>query len=226
MSNMNKSIFEDLEIDHSDMLSDPDAFSKRVQKVVAELVNTLESDSSVSKFEEQIKEDAKNFEHSKETLNVIHDIRSTLYEHCDTAPLEEVALILENLRMAVREVETLFHSRSVYEATRSTSPLANKKVALYQHQRLRETWEVYRRFAQLMFDKVLPSIKAKSGNFGSGLSPLKQYMFTFDNGDSFMNHFAVMRKLGIYKDGSTLMDLLEYLESNPDAPVAVSEVQF
>jgi hypothetical protein len=226
MSNMNKSIFEDLEIDHSDMLTAPKEFSQRVMKVVENLVATLESDSSVSKFEEQIKNSASSFEQSASTVGYIKMLREDMYSHCDEAPLEEVAIILENLRLAVKEVENLFHSRSVFEATRSSSPLANKKVALYQHQRLREAWDVYRNFAQLMLDVNLPNIKAKSGNFGSGLSPLKQYVFTFENGDAFMNHFAVMRRLGIYKDGATLMDLLEYLEANPDAPVAVTQVQF
>lgn len=232
MSSMNKSIFEDLEIDHSDMLTNPQAFAKRVLAVAAELEATLNSSSSVSKFEDQIKEDAKTFDASEQMQKIVKTLRNDIYEYCDSAPLEEVTIILENMRIAVREIETLFHSRAMYEATRSTSPLANKKVALYQHQRLRESWEVYRRFAQMMLTNekgnpvMLPGIKAKSGNFGSGLSPLKTYVFTFDNGDSFVNHFAVMRKLGIHQDNSTLMDLLEYLEANPDAPVSVSEVQF
>jgi hypothetical protein len=229
---MNRSIFEDLEIEFDDMLSNPKELAKRVMAKANELVATLESDSSVSKYEEAIKNSAASFDQSMETRGFIKFLREDLYSHCDAAPLEEVALVLENMRNAVREIETLFHSRSVYEATRSTSPLANKKVALYQHQRLREAYEAFRTFAQLMLTDakgeniLLPTIKAKSGNFGSGLSPLKSYVFTFENGDMFMNHFAVARRLGIHKEGFTLMDLLEYLEATPDAPLSVSEVQF
>ena len=71
----------------------------------------------------------------------------------------------------------------------------------------------------------LPDIPTMTGNYGGGLSPLKNYLYVMDNepGEEYWNWFSVARKLGIYDDMKNYQDFVEYLEANPNCGVTVIE---
>lgn len=215
------SIFEDLEIDTTDMLNEPEAFAARVVAKAKELEAILKSDTSVASYEKQVREQAKGQKISEDILPYVNDI----YEIGETASLEDLVHLIDLARNLVKDLETAFHSRAVYESTRKTSPIADKRVAHAQHVKLRKAYDGFRQFCKLFNDYNPPVINGQSGNFGSNLSPLKTYIFEID-GDEFMNHFPVIRRLGKVDELTSLMDLLEYLEENPDSPVTVREVSF
>lgn len=215
------SIFEDLEIDTSDLLTEPAEFAKRVIAKANELESVLKSDTSVSSFKRQIESRSRSIKCPENIQQMFVDI----YAAADESSLEELVKIIDQAKELVRDLDTAFHSRAAYDSVKEKSPLADKRVAHAQHVKLREAYDSFSKFAKMFFDYTPPIIKGQSGNFGSSLSPLKTYVFVID-GDEFMNHFPVIRRLGMNEELKTLMDLLEYLDNHPEAPVEVKEVQF
>jgi hypothetical protein len=219
MSAQHTSIFEDLGIDFSDMMTDHKAFSERCLAEERKLADILKSDTSVKTFERRVLDEAAE----ASTPDKAVELFDAIYELGDTVSLPELARMIESARTLVKDLETALHQRAVIEATTGNSPVSDKRFAHYQHTKLREAYEQYRKFVASFFKVELKMIKGISGNFGSSLSPLERFTFEI-NGEQFMSPHPVIRRLGKSEELHTIADLLEYIEANPDAPVIVRKV--
>lgn len=218
---ISKSIFEDLDIDFSDMLEEPKAFAARVKAKASELEVILKSDTSVSALEQKVRDESKN----AEVPTVVNEILDDLYQATDEATLPELVKTIERARLLVKELETAFSSRVMYDSVKDNSPVNDKKLAHFQHKRLREAYESYATFVEVFKEIKLPVINGVSGNFGSA-TPLERIVFEYiPTNEQFMNPHPVIRRLGLTDKLHSVADLIEYLQEHEDAPVNVKKVK-
>ena len=215
---MANAIFEDLEIDFHDMLSNPEGFAERVYAKAEELKAICKADTSVKAFEERYKENAKPLP------KIVADGFNDIYEDIDSIDLEYMVEAIKAARQLVSDLETAFKDRCIRQAAKDGTAVGDKRLAHAQYTRLKDVFNLYVKsigmFAALKtFDlKPLPNLP---GNYGGGTTSFIHYVFELD-GEQYRNHHIVCRKLGI--DIRSLVDLLEYIENN-DTGVVVKEMQ-
>ena len=215
---MANAIFEDLEIDFSDMMSNPGGFAQRVYDAAEKLREICKADTSTAAFMERYKDEGEE---------VTEDIKSAfdmVYDEVDKADLKYMVDAIEQARRLVRDLETAFRDRCIRQAAKEGKALGDKRIAHAQSTRLKDDFNLYVKaigmftFGKDLNLKTLPNLP---GNYGSGTSSLVHHVFEL-NGEQYRNHHVVCRKLGI--ETRSLMDLLEYLEEN-ETDVVVKEVQ-
>lgn len=215
---MGNAIFEDLEIDHHDMLSNPEGFAQRVYEKADELRAICKSDTSTSAFMERYKAEGVKIPQN------IQALYENLYDEVDMEDLNIMVDAIKQARKLVSDLETAFKDRCIRKAAEEGTAIGNKRVAHAQYTRLKDDFNLYAKALSVIMAgrnielKQLPNLP---GNYGSGTSSLIHYVFELD-GEQYRNHHVVCRKLGI--ETRSLMDLLEYIEKN-DTGIVVKEVQ-
>lgn len=222
MSNLAPSIFEDLEIDTSDMQTDPAAFAARCISAANSLVDILRKDTSIGAYEREVRNRAKDYTPSP-VGNEVFEMFDSLLESCETLALEEVAMAIELSRKLTKDLENMLHSRAIAEATSSDSPLEHKKIAHSQHQKLRAAYEAWAKFALLFNNYKAPIMKAQSGNFGNNVTSTTRHIYFVYEDYEGINHYPVIRRLGIGDQITDRMSFIEYVNANPDCGVIMKE---
>ena len=211
-------IFEDLEIDFSDMLTNPEGFAERVYEKAEELKAICKADTSVKSFEERYKAQG------TETPSEITDFINNYYDAVDDADLSIMVDAIKKAKKLVTDLETAFRDRCIRQAATEGTNIGNKRVAHAQYTRLKDDFNLFVKsfkmfsFASDIDLKPLPNLP---GNYGSGNVSLIYYVFEL-NGDQYRNHYAVSRKVGI--ESMNLMDTVEYFNAHPELGVKVTEV--
>lgn len=215
---MANAIFEDLEIDFSDMMSDPEAFAQRVYNAADRLKDICKADTSVAAFTERYKKDA------KELPDIVRQGFNEIYEDVDSIELDYMVEAIKAAKQLVTDLETAFKDRCIREAAKDGTAIGDKRLAHAQYTRLKDDFNLYVKaiglfsFGKNLDLKTLPNLP---GNYGSGTTSFIHYVFEMD-GEQYRNHHLVSRKLGL--ETRTLSDLLEYIEAN-DTGVVVKEMQ-
>ena len=191
-------ILEDLEVDSSDMMSDPKAFIVRIIKKSKELANILDSKSTISEHERMFKEKAYKNEAAKDKAQEIFD---SFY----ATIVEQEPEVLVNLLTMFADLISVANSsvRSMSMRTSGSAALSKKQINLL-YIKLKKTYETYISFMKLFHANeigVPPVIPPKKGNFSDGYSSsgVKTFEFTLDGLD-FVNPFVVANKLGLKVD--------------------------
>jgi hypothetical protein len=211
-------IFFDLEIDHSDMMSNPEGFAQRVYDKAEELKAICKADTSVNAFMDRYKSQAKPLPVGNSQAF------DGIYEDIDSIDLEYMVSAIAAAKKLVSDLETMFRDRCIRQAAHDGTAIGDKRVAHAQYTRLKDDFNLYVKAIGLFTfgkDADLKPLPNLPGNYGGGTTSLVHHVFEYD-GEQYRNHHAVCRKLGI--DTRSLMDLLEYLEKN-DTGVIVKEVQ-
>ena len=216
------SIFEDLEIDTSDMQTNPAAFADRCIKAANSLVDILRKDTSIGAYEREIRARAKDHTPSAKASEFFEEFDYIL-EMCENFDLEEVAMAIELSRQLTKNLENMLHSRAIAEATSSDSPLEHKKIAHSQHQKLRTAYEAWAKFAFLFNGYKAPIMKAQSGNFGNNVSSTTRHVYFVYEDYEGINHYPVIRRLGLVDEIKDRMGLIEYVNEHPDCGVIMKE---
>ena len=215
---MANAIFDDLEIDYSDMLTNPQGFAERVYEAADNLRAICKADTSTNSFIERYKSEGVPAPKS------LTDILNTYYDEVDVEDLNIMVDAIKQAKKLVTDLETAFRDRCVRQAAKEGTAIGNKRVAHAQYTRLRDDFNLYvKAFSVFTLNKGtdLKPLPALPGNYGAGTTTLVHHVFELD-GEQYRNHHAVCRKLGI--ELRSLMDLLEYIENN-DTGIVVKEVQ-
>lgn len=213
----NNAIFEDLEIDFSDMLSNPEGFAERVYSRAEELKAICKADTSTNAYMEKYKDN------SLPAPDSILSSFNQIYEDIDAADLDYMVDAIKQAKKLVSDLETAFRDRCMRQAAKDGLATGDKRVAHAQYTRLKDDFNLYvKSIGMFTFGKEanLRTLPSLPGNYGSGTSNLINYIFELD-GEQYRNHHVVCRKLGI--EVKSLFDLLEYLEEN-ETGVIVKEV--
>ena len=215
---MGNAIFDDLEIDYSDMLTNPQGFAERVYEAADKLKAICKADTSIRSFEEKYK---------SEGITIPKELNDILNNFYDEVDVEDLNIMVDAIKMAkklVTDLETSFRDRCIRQAAKEGTAIGNKRVAHAQYTRLREDFNLYAKAFKVFTlnqGEDLKQLPALPGNYGAGTSSLIHHVFYLGE-DEYRNHYAVCRKLGI--ELRPLMDFLEYLENN-ETGVIVKEVQ-
>lgn len=208
--------FEDLELDTSDMMTNPTAFSKRVYDKAEELKNNLKEDTSINALVRQ-------FEDTKEPVDKSQlDLMNALYTGADKFPIEQMPSLIEDLKQLVKDLETAFQDRVIREAATRSKPMQDKRLSHALYITMRERFNGYVEFMNAFFKTKLEPLPPLPGNYGRQKTGLKHYVFEY-NGEQYRNPRALCRKIGI-EPISFYDRMLEYLNAHPELDVEVKEV--
>lgn len=218
-------IYEDLEIDYSGYLKEPLTFAKNVEEKAEELRTVLKSDDSVTSWISHLPKvdpilEASFIRQAKTKLDEFY------YWVADNAPTQSVPAVAKLLRELAQSVEYIQRDRA-FLALSEKLGTQDKSVVHEQYCSLREKFNEWRKAAIalkiIQQDDVAPMVPM-SGNYGSTVG-LVHYVFRFaEEEDTYRNHRAVARRLELDKE-STLMDVIEWIEANPDCNVTVTKVR-
>ena len=218
-----RNVYEDLEIDVENMLS-PNHIQEFVDSVMAkaeELEAIMADDStSVSKLEANVKQQWLSDKAARPQLDkYFKGVSNKLYEDGETMEPHILYGLIADLRRLAYDMENQLHDRLKMDLAKDLSPLQDKKLAQVRHKRLREAFDVYRRFVKGFFNVEVPKIKARPGNFTATLSDT--LVFTYDGFD-FYNPKVVSNKLG--RTWVDFQDFMDWIDANPDCGVEVRKV--
>lgn len=225
--NFGGSIFEDLGIEFTrETLTNYDAAKKFAEQVYAAdemLAGIMNPDvTPVSKIEDKARTDWRDNKEYRKTLKETFDETLTaLYESGEKIELPLLYGLIDSLERLTSDLKNTLHTRAQMESSSMDESIIDKKLAQVLHKRLREAFQSSISFIN-MFVKApdgkmigIQGIKGRSGNFQAGVFDPIAFFFP-GNEEPYFFHQAVAKKLGIYYDGITKMDVMEYAEKHPD----------
>jgi len=220
---MAASIFDDLEIDFSTMLTDPEPFYKSCVDAAAELKSIMRGNTSIaSHIAKAPKFDGSYAEYNKMMVEIWHKASEEL-------PVSAYFELAKRMRKVAADIEYLAQSKAAQELAETTHVM-DKATAHAQYKRLREALNQWLEAVKIFNVFEGEKLEPMSGNFG-GDRALVHYMFFFGEGDDeyYRNHLAVCRKIGIdihHNDGRpmSLMDVVEYVEAHPELGITVKQI--
>jgi hypothetical protein len=215
MAPKTSTIFDDLEIDYSTMMTDPESFDQNVKKAADELKATLKSSTSIQSFLDSQK-NTDDMSSWKVNLNALYnDIESEM----------SIAGILEmarEVRKFASELESLARSKAAFELANKQGVM-DKGTAHMMYVRLREAFNAWANAMKVLDIYEATPLPSMPGNYGTNVGLVFHYYFTFDGEEEgYMNPRTVCRLLGI--DSMNLMDTVEYVTNNPDCGVTVTKL--
>ena len=140
--------------------------------------------------------------------------------------------IIDRLPSLLASLKTAYRDRIIREAANNSTDIADKRLAHFQYSRLRDSWNFYVKALSVLKmnnDYGLRPLPPMPGNYGTGGKTFVHYVFAFSDDEQYRNHVVVAKKLGMKVTNEsniiTLMDVLEYIQKNPDCGVKVTEVR-
>ncbi len=218
-----KSIFVDLEIDIDLMMEDPKGFEREVHKAADKLVNILDQSNSTGEAKNLARDTAlKNREAKIVASKLFKEELAAIDTFAEEADMDTLFHMIDNLKKVVKDLELVFESRAMDTMIMSQASTVDKRMAFDQYRLLREGYEVYRSFVNLMIDDTvnLVPLKAKTGNYGG--STKHSYPAYKINGEIYRSYRAAAKLLGIKEECFNHMDLQERITE--DMPVEIVEI--
>jgi hypothetical protein len=224
MSNgVSGTILEELQIRKENMFKDPDAFSEDCMRAADELKGILKEDKSLSSYKASSKDEAKSLELPQK----IKEELDCLYGSIDTFEPSQIYQIIDHMKNYIHDLEYMAENKLAQKLTAESSSIMDKRLAHSLYVKLYKMYGHYLETIKILDPNIkLPTLKSLPGNYGAGPSPLKNYYFYFDDtpeDDPYTFYQTVIRKLGLSDKLHSFMDLMEYIEENPNCGVVVRE---
>ncbi len=211
---MGNIIFDDLEIDYSNMMKDPESFSKAVEEAANELKRILRASNSIENYIRNLPKDQTDLSSFQKELDEIWTFAEA------NLSVGAYPKLSDMLRKMANDIDYLAKSKAANEMANSMGAV-DKQTAHFQYTRLREAYNKYAGAMSTLNIAELVSLPSMPGNYGPTVG-LVHYLFQFEGDDEvYRNPYAVCKRLGI--EGKTLMDLIEYLSSH-NTTVTVKQV--
>jgi hypothetical protein len=129
---MGNVIFDDLGLDYSKIMTEPEAFKKAVEESAHALREALKANNSVEVYMKKLPE-------SKLDRKVLRDPFNAIYEAAEELPIEQLAQLADELRKLAKQVEAVAYTRVVQELT-ATNGVVDKAILSDQYKRLRDSY--------------------------------------------------------------------------------------
>jgi hypothetical protein len=212
---MASTIFDDLEIDYSTMMTDPASFEESVKKAADELKATLKSNTSISSYLDS--------QTNADDMTVWDKKLNTLYNEVDAEmSVAGIQALAKSLRKLAGELEAMARSKAVFELANNQNVM-DKGTAHVMYVRLREAFNAWAKAMDVLDIYHADPLPPMPGNFGSQVGLVYHYYFTFEGDEEgYMNPYVVCKKLNI--DGMNLMDTVDYVTNNPDCGVTLTKL--
>ncbi len=212
---MGNVIFDDLEIDFSNMLEDREGFAKQCLEKAEELKSIMRGNTSISAHISKAppyEGDYKEFD----------KLTTALYGYAeDNFPISAYKTLAKKLRKLADSIEYLATVKAVAELSDTVSVM-DKATAAAQYSRLREAYNQWCEAVKLFDMGEFEKLKPMTGNYG-GDAALVHYEFFFPGeSEGYRMHLSVCRKLGI--ELRNLMDTIDYIHSHPETGVTIKQL--
>lgn len=226
-------IFQDLQIDYSNMMSDPQDFHSQCVNAAERLKDVLKADISV---EHILKTTLDNTTVTPDFMNRIKGHVSYLYEEADEVMnVIEIMEYAAQLKKLAKDLEFLARDKVMLEMSKNDAHSIDKSLAFDLYKELRErhnAWvdgmEMLSGFDSSIDMDEIEKLPSMPGNYGKGPQTLVHYIFRFnDEDDIYRIHHTVLRRLE--KEGHeidthmNLMDFMDYLKVHPELKISVTE---
>jgi hypothetical protein len=228
-------IFQDLQIDYSNMMSDPQDFHSQCVNAAEKLKDILKADISV---EHILKTTLENESPTPEqTAKIKHFITLDYEEADETMSVVEIMEYSAQLKKLAKDLEFLARDKVMLEMSKNDETNIDKSLAFDLYKELRERHNAWVDGMEMLsgFDENINTamtdiekLPSMPGNYGKGPQTLVHYIFRFgDEDDVYRIHHSVLRRLE--KEGHVidthmnLMDAVDYLRANPELKVSITE---
>jgi len=211
---MSNSIFDDLEIDHTTMMTDPKSFCQSVYDKADELTKILKTTNSIQTYINSL---TNTDDMSKWEIKL-----ADLYNEIDsTMSVKGIMALARDFRSLATDLETMAKNKATYQLAANGS-ISDKSLAHMQYTRLREAFNpIVDAFNLLKLYDDGAKLPAMQGNYSAPVG-LVHIIFEFANGEGYMNPIVACRKLGI--EYTTLSATVNYIENNPDCGATVKRL--
>lgn len=226
-------IFQDLQIDYSNMMTDPQDFHQQCVNEAEKLKDILKADISV---EHILKTRLENEEVTPELAADIKATISNVYTSADNNySVNAMVELASQLKQLAKDLEYLARDKIMLEMS-ATNPSIDKSLAFDLYKELREkhnSWidamQMLAGFNNSIDASNLEKLQPMPGNYGKPVN-LIHYIFRVDDEDDiYRTHNAVLHRL--VKDGKlsydqrhmNLMDAVDLFRSTPELNVQVTE---
>lgn len=213
-------IFQDLDIDYSDMQENPKAFALRVFEASKKLGLQLDQKNTLTDFIERFNYEAS---HDKQAQLVAEDFVARMEEEIYNFTPEVMVNILARMPGLTQEMHSIVRST----AQRKGNLFSRKRVhGMYVQ--LRKCYEAHVSFWKMFNEEAMkgvPIMPAKSGNYSDETSRgITEYVFYIGNTE-YYNYYNCARVLGI--EIKNYMDIVEYFNTHDkfgDQPLRLVEL--
>jgi hypothetical protein len=211
---MSNSIFDDLGIDHSTMMTDPKSFCQSVYERADELVKVLETSNSIQSYINSLK--------NTDDMNMWKDTVDDLYTDIDSnMSVKGIMEMAKMIRSLATDLETMAKNKATYQLA-SQGNVSDKSAAHFQYTRLREEFnKIVDAYSILNLYDDAVKLPPKQGNYSAPVG-LVHIIFEFNDGDGYMSPIPACRKLGI--EYTTLSEVIEYVEANPNCGCTIKRL--
>jgi hypothetical protein len=208
-------LLTDLEVDFSDMLTDPNTFIKRVVSKSRELAAELDKKNNLGEIESRYKA---NCYRNKEAADRAEELKAQIMSMIFAETPEVIANLLPMFAELTGDMANEVRTASFRASNVSYLP---KRMILDHYIRLKKMYEAYINFAKLMYPdelkKVLPpTIPPKTGNYGTGENHKTLYHAVID-GETYINPYEAGRILGV--EVNHYMDIVDAIRAATDGEI-------
>lgn len=211
---MSNSIFDDLEIDHNTMMTNPQEFCQSVYDKADELVKVLETSNSIQSYINSLK-------NTDDMQDWIGRLDSIYINADDTMSVKGIMELAKLMRQMATDMETMAKNKATYQLA-SQGNVSDKSLAHMQYTRLREAFNpIVDAYSILKLYDDASKLPPKQGNYSAPVG-LVHIIFEFNDGDGYMNPIAACKKLGI--EYNTMAETIEYIEANPNCGATVKRL--
>jgi hypothetical protein len=204
---VSNSIFEDLEIDHSTMMTDPESFCQSVYDKADELVKVLKATNSITSFINTL--------HNTDDMQDWKADLNNIYDEAEQMSVKGIMELAKMIRSLATDLETMAKNKATYQLA-SQGNVSDKSLAHLQYTRLREAFNpIVDAFTTLGLYTEASKLAAMQGNYSSPVGLVHiAFVFAGDNkSEDLYNPIAACRRLGI--EYTTLSNTIAYIENNP-----------
>lgn len=214
-------IFDDLGIDYSKMMSDPEDFDTQCLAAAERLREILRADNSVETF-------IKTAEDTYKGWGKFDTFLQDLYEISDEEmPVGSLLVFANKLKKLAKEIEYMARDKATYEIANDVT--FDKSVAFDMYKDLRVKHGQWVDAMELLGLYQTNKMPAMPGNYGRNAA-LSRWVFIVEGEDiPYRTHDGIIRRL--IKDGydldrgMKLMDLVDFLQANPGLGIKATKVE-
>jgi hypothetical protein len=204
---VSNSIYEDLEIDFSDMMKDPEAFKTRVFAKAEELKGILKEDNSIENYLNRLPKLT-----DRSGVGKFTDELDGLYTWADNnLSIQEIMEVAKYLDKLAGQFRYMAKDKAASELASNIDRM-DKATAHSQYQALRAAFGEWVKAMKVFGLGEYENLPSMPGNYGQSTLLIHYIFVEKESGEQYRNPRVVSRKLG--REPMNLMDAVEFIENN------------
>jgi hypothetical protein len=210
------SIYSDLGIDFSEMMTNPQQFHDDVHEAANSLVKVMKSNTSIQDYmnKQEMPTLAELQPYKTQLDNIYSDADSDL-------SIKGCLEMAKACRKMASDLEWLAKEKAMKSMAADDNAM-DKSTAHVLYTELRTNFNGWlEAMTTLRLYKEGTKLVPMPGNYGAPVG-LIHYVFTFEDGEKFFNHLSACKHMGVEK--MNLMDTIEYINTHPELKITITKL--